>query len=418
MFNTPDRNEHRRKRKVVGQVISDRSLRAFSPIMSEQINIFLQQLLQSSQRHEAVNLTPLCRNLSIDIVGYLSFGHALNTQTESTNRFFYESMAQALYMNNLTFHWPALSIASPLLKWLGRKKVEGFRQFIHDMIVSRMAEPKDAHPDFYSVVAGDVAADDDADSIRASELWGEAIFFVAAGGTTVATAACGVFFHLSRHPATYARLASEIRGAFASGRDIVGGPTLLASCRYLRAVIDESLRLASPSLGTLWRTLDDSAKAPMVVDGHVIPRGTEVGMHVYSVLHNPDYYPEPFAFRPERWLGPEEDGGAPDSPEKREVRTRMRRAQVYFGLGDRGCLGKTMAYLETSLIIAWALWYFDFEKAPGEAGMLGAGREGSKEPWGGPDQFQLRDIFIGDHDGPNLVFKPRGEHWRELMEKA
>lgn len=346
----------------------------------------------------------------MDIAFYLSFGYALNTQTDPTNRFIHGSMGQALYMSNLNFNWPALTIAGPLLQWLGKKKVEGFRQFIRKMIVSRMAEPRDAKSDFYSVVAGDVA---EVDGIHESELWGEALFFVTAGGTTVATAACGVFFHLSQHPDAYARLAAGIRGTFSSGRDIVSGPTL-ASCKYLRAVVDESLRLAPPSLAPLWRELEASATEPLVVDGHVIPRGTEVGIHLYSVLHDPDNYPEPFAFRPERWLVPE-DGGAPDSPESRDARARMRRAQVSFGLGDRGCAGKAMAYMETSVTLARALWYFDFEMAPGEAGKLGIGREGSNDPWAGPDQFQLDDILVADHDGPNVVFKPRREYWRELM---
>lgn len=40
----------------------------------------------------------------------------------------------------------------------------------------------------------------------------------------------------------------------------------------------------------------------LIVDGHIIPRGTLVGVNPYAVMHNEEYYPEPFVFWPERWL--------------------------------------------------------------------------------------------------------------------
>jgi len=143
------------------------------------------------------------------------------------------------------------------------------------------------------------------------------------------------------------------------------------------------------------------------VDGQVIPRGTAVGVSLYSLLHNPDYFPEPFAFRPERWLGPEDD-----------ARTKMRRAFAPFALGDRGCAGKAMTYLEASLTVAKTLWYFDFETAPGELGRVGGGTPGRTDGREKVDEYQLYDIFTADHDGPNLVFKPRGDLWKKLEEES
>jgi cytochrome P450 len=74
------------------------------------------------------------------------------------------------------------------------------------------------------------------------------------------------------------------------------------------------------------------------VDGHAIPRGTAVGVSLYSLLHDADYFPEPFAFRPERWLGAED-----------YERAKIRRAFAPFALGDRGYAGKAMAYLGSEL---------------------------------------------------------------------
>lgn len=215
-------------------------------------------------------------------------------------------------------------------------------------------------------------------------------------------------FYLSCYPDVYNRLATEIRTTFASATEICKGPKL-KSCVYLRAVIDETLRIAPSSLGTLWRQQDLflPSKQPFVVDGQVIPPGVQVGINPYSLMHNEAYFPESFSFKPERWLGPE------DSPEMRT----MRRAHAPFALGDRGCAGKAMAYLEISLMLAKTLWYFDFERAAGKAGEVGCGGCGKAKDEAGrqrKDELQLFDIVTAAHDGPLLTFKPRGEFWREL----
>lgn len=219
-----------------------------------------------------------------------------------------------------------------------------------------------------------------------------------------------VYFYLSCNPNAYERLAAEVRTTFSSGAEIRNGQKL-KSCVYLRAVIDETLRIAPSSLGTLWRQQDTStppnAKKPFIVDGHVIPPGVQVGINPYTLMHNEEYFPEPFTFKPERWLGPE------DSPQMRT----MRRAHAPFALGDRGCAGKSMAYLEISLMLVKSLWYFDFERAPGVDGQLGNGGYANFKGEAGRqrvDEFQLFDMITAAHDGPLLTFKPRGEFWKDL----
>lgn len=182
------------------------------------------------------------------------------------------------------------------------------------------------------------------------------------------------------------------------------GPQL-AGCQYLRATIDETLRIAPPFTGTFWREPFPDYTGQFVVDGHVIPRGTMVGVNPYCVMHNENYFPEPFLFRPERWLGEDEHG---EEAGGKEARAAMREAFAPFALGETGCLGKAMAYHEMSLVIAKTLWYFDFKKAPGEAGQLGGGQPGRLDGRHRVNEYQLLDHAVASHDGPNLVFTPRG----------
>lgn len=223
-------------------------------------------------------------------------------------------------------------------------------------------------------------------------------------GDTTKTALCAVFFYLSRNLSCYEKLAREIRSTFGAGNEIRG--PALANCQYLRACIDEALRLSPPASGILWREPfpNDSDQA-FVVDGHVIPKGTIIGVNVYSVHHNEEYFPDPFTFQPERWLSDTV------TPEKKKA---MRDAFMPFSLGPRGCAGKPMAYLEVSLVVAKTLWYFNFKPAPGSLGKVGSGASGMGRGRDLSGEYQLFDNFTASHDGPYLVFQCREGFCKEL----
>jgi cytochrome P450 len=90
----------------------------------------------------------------------------------------------------------------------------------------------------------------------------------------------------------------------------------------------------------------------LIIDGHVISPVTQVGVNTYSIHHNEECFPNPYEFRPERWLHSETPA---------EQLKIMRKAFVPFSMGQRDFIGKTMAYLESSLVIAQVIWHFDFQ---------------------------------------------------------
>ncbi|KAI0146369.1 cytochrome P450 [Xylariaceae sp. FL1272] len=410
VFTSLDRDDHRRRRRTVGQAISERSMREFEPAMVSQINIFLKQILRSSQQDQALEMTSMCKFLAMDIIGLIAFGYEWKTQTEERLRILPRAFAALNARVYLFMNWPKTHQIDPGVQWLIREKVENFRRILANMISERMSLPRDAKRDLYSFVASDERIGQaEQDGIRKSEIWGEAGVFVNAGGTTTGTAMSTVFYYLSRNPSAYARLASEIRATFSSSNEIMQG-SRLSSCKYLRAVIDESMRISPPTPGVMWREEDPESTEPLVVDGHTIPRGTLVGVGLYSLMHNPAYFQEPFSFLPERWLD-----SADDTAAEKDKRAAMHRAFIPFILGDRACAGKAVAYLELSLTIAKTMWYFDFERPPGDAGEVGGGRLGAALGRNRPGEFQLYDRFMADHQGPNLIFRARDDYWEDLL---
>ncbi|KAK4206796.1 cytochrome P450 [Rhypophila decipiens] len=433
LLSTLDRQRRRQKRKVYGRLLSERALQAFEPTMHAETRVFLRQLLAVAGTDVPVNMTPLCERLVTDVSGLMAFGHALETQSKDDNRFLPRAMMGRLALANMFVAWPTLSILgmNKLVVWWNKAKFDAFRALLMRIVSTRMSLPKDAKVDYYSVATtqavktNDKSAEQNQQPLSSpesmKELWGEATFLVPAGGMTTSGALTAVFFYLSRNPAAYARLASEIRTTFSSAKAIQNGP-VLASCTYLRAVIDESLRLSVPTTSMPWReriygeeAANDPAASsePFIVDGHVIPPGTMVVVNTYCIMHNEEYFPDPFAFRPERWL-------AEDGEDEKTFQLR-RRAFVPFGTGEAMCLGKGMAYLETSLVVAKTLWYFDFYRAPGAAGDLGGGatvKTGKDPARGRVDEFQLYDGIVSDHDGPGLVFTRRSGDagWDDLLD--
>ncbi|KAI1079120.1 cytochrome P450 [Whalleya microplaca] len=392
-WNSLDRDIHRRKRKLVGRATTDASMRAFEPTMIEQVDVFIQGIARS--RQQPINVKNRCSYLGFDIVGLLSFGHALHLQTDEKNQFLVEQLTRGNHRMNVFMQIPIiprykLQLYINLLFRQGREKTA---RLIETMIRNRMAVDTHVKPqrDLYSFVADSVDAKDD-EGLRLGDLWLEAFFFIIAGGDTTATALSATLFYLSRNPECYSKLATEIRSTFQNGNEI--GGKKLASCQYLRACIDEALRMSPPSPGTLWRHLapEEEENGPFVVDGHVIPNGTKVGVNIYSLHHNEEYFPDPFKYNPDRWMV------TGDSKDAVASRKAMYDAFAAFSVGSRGCAGKPMAYLELSLALSKTLWYFDFETAPGELGQIGVGQKG---------EFHLHDIFTSTHDGPYLVFKTR-----------
>ena len=125
------------------------------------------------------------------------------------------------------------------------------------------------------------------------------------------------------------RLIEEVSSMAQSMLDTRGNPTAEGAGRlvYLDAVIKETLRLYAPLPASEPRSLPIDC----VVDGYKIPANCVVSMSPYSLHRNPDVFPDPLVFNPERWLG---DG--------KEV-AEMKKWFWAFSSGGRMCIGMQYA---------------------------------------------------------------------------
>lgn len=232
------------------------------------------------------------------------------------------------------------------------------------------------------------------------QLFSEANNLIIAGSDTTSTVIAAMFFYLTRNPSAYRKLTTEIRQTFACVDDIsfTTNPKLL-SCHYLRAFIDETLRMNPPGGAELPRQVLPGGL--VLSDSSVLPEGTKIGTAIYALHHNKLYFPNPFSFNPDRWILNETAGITADSI------VAARAAFAPFSLGTRACIGKNLAYLEMSIVLAKVVYQFDIRGMKGD--ILGEGNPDFV--WGRKEkgQFQMRDAFVALKDGPVVQIRRRIE---------
>lgn len=186
MFNIIDKDAHRRRRKIIGQAINERSMRIFEPTMMKQVDIYIDQLHASSKSRdtEPVNMTDRLHYLTCDIIALLAFGYDLKLQTDETNRFLLTGMQGANYLANTRMQFYRLHQLkfADILNAVSYKMIERYKVLLETMIKARTTKDKNARHDLFSVAldAND-AAGNPADKTRLSDIWSEAVTFFPAG---------------------------------------------------------------------------------------------------------------------------------------------------------------------------------------------------------------------------------------------
>lgn len=225
------------------------------------------------------------------------------------------------------------------------------------------------------------------------DLCEEANMLTAAGADTTSAVLAALFFYLIHDSNVLGKLTTEIRTTFTSLHDVKSGK-LLTSCLYLQASIDEALRM-NPHGGSESRR--QVLPGGLRIKDDVIPPGTIIGGDVHAIHHNAEVFPNPFRFRPERWI-------VGNGVTEENVRA-CEGAVFAFSYGNRGCPGKGLARMELTVTMARLIFQYDFRGMPG-------GTEGQGDPsmmWGRRDktQFQTWDFMVSHRNGPMVQFRKR-----------
>ncbi|KZC12094.1 putative cytochrome P450 4aa1 [Dufourea novaeangliae] len=176
----------------------------------------------------------------------------------------------------------------------------------------------------------------------------ECCTFMLAGQDSVGTATAMTLFLLANHPEWQERCIEEMDRIFDG--DSSRQPTMkdLKDMRCLEMCIKESLRLY-PSVPIIARILGEDVK----IGKHVIPAGCGIFMSPYSTHRLAHHFPDPEAFKPERF--------SPENSEKRHPYSYLP-----FSAGPRNCIGYKFAMLEMKSMISAILRKCQLQSVPGK----------------------------------------------------
>ncbi len=185
-----------------------------------------------------------------------------------------------------------------------------------------------------------------------AELLSHASGNIFAGSDTTAASMRAIFYNLCRNPIVYSKLLEEIDEA--DHRSQLSDPITFAEAqelKYLQAVTKEALRM-HPAVGLLLERVVP-AEGFTLPNGVTLPAGTVIGMNPWVAARDAEIYsPDPYTFRPERWLEADPD----------QLKA-MERNFLAFGAGSRTCLGKNVSLLEISKLVPQVLRRYRFQLA-------------------------------------------------------
>jgi cytochrome P450 len=178
---------------------------------------------------------------------------------------------------------------------------------------------------------------EDGSSMSDDELVSETLHLFVGGWVSTRSSLAWTSLLLAQHPKVMSDLYDELTGLLHGDAPTVAQ---LSELKLLDQVLKESLRLFPP-IPFVSRVSNEAVE----LGGYRLPPRTELHLSLYHTHRDPELYPEPNAFKPERWntLDP-----APNE-------------YLPFGIGPRVCPGKALATLQMKVLLAMLVQRYRFE---------------------------------------------------------
>ncbi|XP_051155929.1 cytochrome P450 4C1-like [Leptopilina boulardi] len=195
--------------------------------------------------------------------------------------------------------------------------------------------------------------------------------FMFAGHDTTGSAINWAIFNIGNNLEVQKKIHEELDAVFGDSKE-PATMQQISQLSYLERVLKENLRLY-PSVPVIGRLLTEDTE----LDGYTIPKGTNFGLLIFSVHRDPETWPDPEKFDPDRFL-----------PEN--CRNRNPYAYIPFSAGPRNCIGTKFAMAEQKIVLTAILrkWRVKSAKSPKEM------------------KFQT-NLILSPHNGNPIYFIPR-----------
>ncbi|KKK18903.1 hypothetical protein P175DRAFT_0516031 [Aspergillus ochraceoroseus IBT 24754] len=351
-FASIDPETHRQRRAPTEKFFSKRAIEGVEGVIQKSIDKLFYYLQDANQTHKVIALDAGFAALTSDVIHEYVYGfNPGNLDKEGFNAHVRDGINGLFRLAHLLYFLPVLQtmmnatplgllrILNPPAYALGSQKKE-----LYDRGVEALKNA-DSMPNDGTLITA-LAGPTMPEHMRTPErLMNEGFAFVIGGTETTARVLSLASYHLFTNESIRNKLRHELKQVMPHPES---KPTWndLEKLPYLSGVISEALRL---STGIANRSARVAPTEALVYKNHTIPPGTPVSETNWFVLMDPEIFPDPHAFDPERWMRAAAKG------------MRLDRYLVNFSKGSRMCVGLNLAYAELFLVIAMIVRRFDIE---------------------------------------------------------
>ncbi|XP_058808187.1 probable cytochrome P450 6a13 [Phymastichus coffea] len=337
-------------RRKLAPTFTSGKLKEMFYLVNECADHFADYLENLASKNEPIECRELTAKFTTDVIGVCVFGLNMNALADEDSEF--RKIGRRIFADSWFTRLKLLS------RFLPHWAVVPFKSFLQDehtdiffinTVTSTMEYRKKNNIRRHDFIDLLMDIRDHPEQVGEEEisdviLTAQAFVFFLAGFETSSTTISNAMYELALNPDIQDNLRQEVKVAFQENNGKLSYD-VIKNMKYLDKVFRETLR-KYPPVGMLQR---EAVSDHIFADSNIsITKGTKIFVPVYAIHYDPNIYPDPNKFDPERF---EEDA----------VESRPHMTYLPFGDGPRICIGERFAHIQTKLGLATVIRHFKLE---------------------------------------------------------
>ncbi|XP_017070067.2 LOW QUALITY PROTEIN: probable cytochrome P450 4d21 [Drosophila eugracilis] len=351
------------RRKALAPAFHFKCLENFVEIMDRNSGIMVEKLKKVADGKTSVDLFKYVSLEALDVITETAMGIQVNAQSDP-NCPYTKALKSVVYIesNRLAsvsqrYDW-LFPIAAPFVYRRLQRDIRLMQDFTDKVIRERRAilEQSKADGSYRPIIMGDeetgkkskmalldilLQATVDNKPLTNKDIREEVDVFIFAGDDTTTSGVSHALHVISRHPRVQKCIYEELVSVLGQDPDAPVTQAKLLELKYLDCVVKETMRL-HPPVPILGRFLPKDLQ----VGDKVIPGNTSILLMPYYVYRDPEYFPDPLTFKPERWLNGKEASTVPFT-------------YIPFSSGPKNCVGQKFANLQLKTLISKVIRHYE-----------------------------------------------------------